>query len=108
MDDADCRNRRNLRLVRPERTPEEWLDLEFAEEIAAIRLPRGRRRPSRFYKVAEGQRHPLRVPARLIDDAVRARIPGDVVAGAIYKALKRYIARKARLPLPETGEFTAA
>lgn len=110
---ATARNKQgkssHLQLVRPERTPEQWLDLEFQEGIAALEVRAGRRRPRRFYKIAESEMHPLRVLARVIDDGLTAKVPADALVGLAHRCLKRYVARKTRtLVQHDTGEWRPA
>jgi hypothetical protein len=107
MPTSECRNQANLRLVRIERTDEELLELEFREDIVALVVPKGRR-PRRFNKVAKGELHPMRIPGRLVRDAIDARVPSHEIARVMCRAIKRYVARKARQPLQDTGEFRPA
>lgn len=97
----------HLRLVRVERTAAELLDLELAERFAALIVRRGMR-PRRFYKVAEGEMHPGRIAARLIDDAQRAGVPLADIVMALLGPMRRYAQRKYRVPVTATGEFRPA
>lgn len=100
--------RSHLRIVRVERTPEEQLDLELAEAFAALEVAHGRPRPRRFYKIAEGELHPGRIVARVVNDARTAKVPAEAITRALFGPFKRYVARKYRLPVSTTGEFRPA
>ena len=87
-----------LRLVRIERTPGELLDLEYAEGFAALVVRKGMR-PRRFYKVAEGEMHPGRISARLMDDAYASGVSCAEIINAITAPLRRYAMRRYRVAL---------
>lgn len=90
------------------RTPEEWLDLEFASAIAAVPVPKGKPRPKRFHKIAEQDGlAPLRILARVVNDGLDVRAGKSVVKAASW-ALDRYVARKTNTPLHDTGEHDLA
>lgn len=88
-----------LHLVRPERTPEQLLDLEFTEEVGGIPTAPGQPRPRRLYKVADGELFPVRIMARVIDDALAVGADAMALFLAICGPIQRFIERKARRKL---------
>jgi hypothetical protein len=89
----------HLHLVRTERTPEQHLDLEFAEAVNAL-VPPGEPRPRRFYNMADGSLVPARVIARVITDALHAEVDPIALLRAIWTPIKRFIERKTQRRLP--------
>lgn len=88
-----------LHLVRPTRTPEQLLDLEWNEEVGGIEIGAGHERPRRLYKLAAGELFPVRIAARVIDDALAVGADAIALFLAVCGPLQRYIERKSRQKL---------
>jgi len=96
-----------LRLVSPERTPEELLDLELREETLRIPTPAGAERPRRLYKLAASELFPLRVLARVLRDMLEADMDPHDVYAAVARPIKRFIERVFKRRPPSLPPRTA-
>lgn len=99
-----------LRLVPIQRTPEELAQIELCEAVNAARI-RTPRKPRRFHKVSAGELFPVRLLARLTDDAVRAGCDETEWLRLVVPVISNLIRRKfvqARRPRYDTGEHPRA
>lgn len=75
------------------RSPEEQLDGEIRERIAAIRGADGKVPSRACYDIAEGYQNPARVIARRVRELKRKRVAREAVEAALVQPIAAYIDR---------------